>query len=279
MKPTAFDYERPGGVDEALRLLAAPEISSKVLAGSQSLGPMLNLRLAQPDLLVDITAIPELRSIVETPEHVQIGACVTHADIEDGRIPDPSRGLLPFVARRIAYRAVRNRGTIGGSLAHADPAADWVSVFPLLGAQVIVHSSESERAVPSEKLMISSFVTTLQADAIITAVRVPRLSSRARWGFYKFNRKAGEFAHALAGVVNDPETGKFRAVLGAIETAPIVISDAAQLFGGPYRTGLAAQLDRKAVETLLDERGVEDDYTRQLAVVALRRAAQGCESS
>ena len=97
----------------------------KILAGGQSLGPMLNLRLAQPDLLVDITRIPELKRVEETDDSLSIGACVTHADIEDGRVPDVTGGALRDVARGIAYRAVRNRGTIGGSLAHADPSADW----------------------------------------------------------------------------------------------------------------------------------------------------------
>src|SRR5436190_3339733 len=127
MKPVAFDYERPTSMDAAIKLLGDESLFCKVLAGSQSLGPMLNLRLAQPDLLIDITSIAELSEAADARDHIEIGACVTHADIEDGRIPDPSNGLLPHVAGMIAYRAVRNRGTLGCSLAHADPAAGWVS--------------------------------------------------------------------------------------------------------------------------------------------------------
>jgi carbon-monoxide dehydrogenase medium subunit len=126
MKPAPFDYARPSSLADAIALLASDELSLKLLAGGQSLGPMLNLRLVQPDLLVDITAVPELRRAEADGDGVLIGACVTHADIEDGRVPDPTEGVLPAVARGIAYRAVRNRGTIGGSLAHADPAADWI---------------------------------------------------------------------------------------------------------------------------------------------------------
>lgn len=138
MKSVAFDYERPRSIDAVIRLLGEEKVFCKLLAGSQSLGPMLNLRLAQPDLLIDITSIPELTDIANGRDHIDIGACVTHADIEDGRLPDPSRGLLPHVASTIAYRAVRNRGTIGGSLAHADPAADWISILPLLNAEIII---------------------------------------------------------------------------------------------------------------------------------------------
>lgn len=273
MKPAAFDYERPASLDEATRLLAEAGVFSKAVAGSQSLGPMLNLRLAQPELLVDITAITELRTVTESRDRVEIGACVTHADIEDGRIPDVARGLLAFVAGRIAYRAVRNRGTVGGSLAHADPAADWVSVFPLLGAEVIAQSSRGTRTIAAESLMVSSFITMLDRDELIRAIRVPKLSARARWGFVKFNQKAGEFAHAIGGIIHDPDNGRFRAVLGAIETAPIIVADAAKLFGGPYGSDIAGRLDERAVLDLLDAKGVTDDYNRRLLLVALRRAA------
>lgn len=279
MKPAAFDYERPGSLAEATRLLAEPGIFSKAVAGSQSLGPMLNLRLAQPELLVDITAIPELRTVSEQRDYVDIGACVTHADIEDGRIPDMTRGLLGFVARRIAYRAVRNRGTIGGSLAHADPAADWVSVFPLLGAEVTVQSRRGVRKIAAENLMISSFITVLQAEEIVRTIHVPKLSSQARWGFFKFSQKAGEFAHAIGGILYDPDSDRFRAVIGAIETAPIIITDARILFGGAFHSDIAKRLDQRAVLELLDAKGVRDEYNRQLVLVALHRAArQACGS-
>ncbi len=279
MKAAAFNYERPGSLAEATRLLAQPGIFAKAVAGSQSLGPMLNLRLAQPDLLVDITAIPELRTASELRDHVDIGACVTHADIEDGRVPDVARGLLGVVAGRIAYRAVRNRGTVGGSLAHADPAADWISVFPLLGAEVSVQSPRGVRKIAAEDMMISSFVTVLEPDEIVSTIRVPKLSAQARWGFYKFSQKAGEFAHAIGGVLHDPDRGRFRAVIGAIEAKPIVVADAATLFGGPFGSDIADRLDQSAVLKLLDARGVEDEYNRQLALVALRRAAKQASGS
>ena len=274
MKPAPFDYERPGSLGEAFELLADPGLFSKVIAGSQSLGPMLNLRLAQPDLLIDICAIPELRSTSDHRNYIDVGACVTHADIEDGRIPDVARGMLGFVAQQIAYRAVRNRGTVGGSLAHADPAADWVSVFPLLRAEIIARSSAGERRIAAEDFIISSFITVLQPAEIICTVRVPKLSSRARWGFYKFSQKAGEFAHVIGGVLYDPEVECFRAVIGAIERPPIIISDASTLFNGSFAPDIANRIDSRAVLDLLDKKDVDDDYTRQLALVALKRAAK-----
>jgi carbon-monoxide dehydrogenase medium subunit len=234
---------------------------------------MLNLRLAQPDLLVDITSIPELTNATDTGNHIEIGACVTHADIEDGRIPDHFAGLLRHVAGRIAYRAVRNRGTIGGSIAHADPAADWLSALALIDANAVIWSRRGSRTIAVADLVVSSFTTMLQPDDLIQCIRVPKLAATARWGFYKFNQKAGEFAHAIGGVLHDPTRHTFRAVIGAIETAPIVVADAAALFGGGFGPDLAERLDQRAVQRLLDGKNVQDEYLRSLAVVALKRAA------
>ena len=138
MKAARFDYVKAASTAEVVSLLAQSDGMGKVVAGCQSLGPMLNLRLAQPELLVDVRGIPEMTRFSHEDGALVLGACVTHAAIEDGGVPDVTRGLMPFVAHSIAYRAVRNRGTIGGSLAHADPAADWVSVMALLDAQCIV---------------------------------------------------------------------------------------------------------------------------------------------
>ena len=132
MKPAPFAYARPASLAEACELLA--EEGAVAMAGGQSLGPMLNLRLAQPRLVVDLTAIAELKRADLDGEVLDLGACVTTADVEDGRVADVAGGMLAHVARGIAYRAVRNRGTVGGSLAHADPAGDWLSALVGLGA-------------------------------------------------------------------------------------------------------------------------------------------------
>jgi carbon-monoxide dehydrogenase medium subunit len=271
MKPVAFDYERPATLADAAALLGQSGGFCKVLAGGQSLGPMLNLRLAQPDLLVDVTSIPELVALTETPDHLEIGACVTHADIEDGRVPDPTDGILPEIARAIAYRAVRNRGTIGGSLAHADPAADWISALAALGAEVITHGRAGQRRLPVERLMAGAFEAALAPDELLEAIRVPRLSPRRRWGFYKFCRKAGEYAHAIGAVLFDPERAVCRAVIGATEATPVVVADAASLFGGRPE-GLARTFDRALAAGLLDDRGIRDPFERHIHLVALERA-------
>jgi carbon-monoxide dehydrogenase medium subunit len=279
MKPIAFDYERPATLADAAKLLSQGHGFAKVMAGGQSLGPMLNLRLAQPDLLVDITSIPELTAVTDGRDDLEIGACVTHADIEDGRIPDCAKGLLRHVAGRIAYRAVRNRGTIGGSIAHADPAADWISALALVDAHAVVWTPRGTRSIAIADLIVSSFTTVLQPDELIRSIRVPKHSAGVRWGFYKFSQKAGEFAHTIGGILHDPSRDVFRAVIGAIETAPIVLADATSLFGGSFSNELAERLDRTAVQQLLDGKNVKDEYIRGLALVALKRAAkQACAS-
>lgn len=273
MKPVRFAYHRPGSLAEAAELLSGAGGFAKVLAGGQSLGPMLNLRLAQPDAIVDITGIPELLGIEPAGDRLRIGACVTHADIEDRRVPDVAAGLLAAVARGIAYRAVRNRGTLGGSLAHADPAADWLAALPLLEAEAVLWSREGDRTLPVEALMTGAFTTVLRPDEILCAILLPNLSAQARWGFRKFSRKVGEFGHAIGGVLHDPERGLFRAVMGALDAAPVVVPDAARLFGGGFGADVAARLDVDAATRLLDERGVRDAYHRRLHLAMLRRAA------
>jgi carbon-monoxide dehydrogenase medium subunit len=272
MKPAPFDYARPSTLAGAIALLKREDLSVKLLAGGQSLGPMLNLRLAQPDLLVDITAVPDLLRVETEDDGLLIGACVTHADIEDGRVPDPTDGALPAVARAIAYRAVRNRGTIGGSLVHADPAADWISALAALGADAVVRGPAGQRRLPVEQFMAGAFEAALEPDELLEAIRVPRLSPRRRWGFYKFCRKAGEFAQAIGSVLYDAERAVCRVVIGATESTPIVVPDATPLFGGRPEDGLALTFDSSHAARLLDNKGMRDPFERQIHLVALERA-------
>jgi aerobic carbon-monoxide dehydrogenase medium subunit len=273
VKPAAFDYCRPDSLEEAVRLVSGEHGNAKILAGGQSLGPMLNMRLAQPDILVDVTGIEGLKAVTDEGNDLRIGACVTHSDVEDLRVPDVTRGLMPHVARNIAYRAVRNRGTIAGSLAHADPAADWIAALSLIRARVAIQGQQGRRTLAVEDLMTSSFSTRLAPGEAIEAVLVRKLSAKARWGFTKFSRKTGEFAHSIVGVLYDPDWGAFRAVIAAIDAAPIVITDARVVFPDGFGAKLHERIDRKAVDALFDKRGLQDVYLRQLNLTMLKRAA------
>jgi aerobic carbon-monoxide dehydrogenase medium subunit len=250
MKPGSFDFLRARSIEEASRLLLQADGAGRVIAGAQSLAPMLNLRLARPQLLVDITGIPELTRIEDPREAVIVGACVTSANIEDGRLPGPGFETLPAIAARIAYRAVRNRGTIGGSLCHADPAADWVCVVCALEAECLVADAKGKRWLPADQFITGAYETALAPCELLEAIRLPRRSQRARLGFFKVARKAGEFALAMAAVMHDPQRRQLRVAIGATAGRPIVIADASGLFrsNGSLDEGEAARvLDRHAV--------------------------------
>ena len=268
MKPVPFDYARPADVASALRLTGGT--GAKFIAGGQSLGPMLNLRLVQPALLVDITAIDDLKQAEAGKDSLFIGSCITHADIEDGRIPDVTNGALPSVAAGIAYRAVRNRGTIGGSIVHADPAADWISALSALGAQAVIQGAEGRRRVRVEEFIIGVFETQLDDGEILTGVEVPRHSSASRWGYYKLSRKTGEFAHAMGVYHDDRDRDVYRAVIGATGGAPIVIGDKAPLFAG--KKPAADALDESYIRDTMAAAGLTDVIDQNIRVAALRRA-------
>lgn len=265
MKPAIFDYERPKTLADAISLLARHDGDAKVIAGGQSLGPMLNMRLAQPKLLIDVARLPELKRIEDGKEAVTVGAAITHAEIEDGKAPDPTRGALRAVAADIAYRAVRNRGTIGGSLAHADPSADWLTALSAMHAEASIASPKGTRRVPVATLAVSAFETVLGAGEIIDAVRIPRFSDAARWGFYKFCRKTGEYAEGMCAILIDPARGIARAVLGATHAKPIVVDGIDGLSSGGFDSARAGKI--------VDENGLgHDPFERQIHVAALRRA-------
>jgi carbon-monoxide dehydrogenase medium subunit len=265
MKPSAFDYVRPTSVAEALAALAATP-GARVLAGGQTLGPMLNLRLARPPLLVDITRIPELSAVIEDKDAVTIGATVTHAAIEDGRVPDPTGGFLARVARGIAYRAVRTRGTIGGSLAHADPSADWLACLTALGAEVVVAGRDGRRHAALRAFVRGAMETELRAGELITGIRIPRFSPRARFGFHKICRRAGEFADAISVVVRDPDILLLHAVTGATGGRPLVMEMRAP-------AGPRAAMTINEAQTLLNlVHFAGDGYELRLQAVALKRA-------
>lgn len=271
MKAAQFDYTRPADVAAAIRALAAGKGEAKLLAGGQSLGPMLNLRLARPRLLVDIARIESLRAIDAANGSIRIGAAVTHAKIEDAGALLARNPMLSSVAHDIAYRTIRNRGTIGGSLAHADPAADWPLALTALDAVVIVTGPNGQRTIPAGRFMIAAFTTELADDEIIEAIVVPELSPDARWGSYKFCKRTGEFPEAAAMAVFDPSRRLARIVVGALSGAPMQLDALASGVAQQGATALSTTTIDRAIAAAVP---ALDAVARKMHVTATRRAVQ-----
>lgn len=271
MKPVAFDWQRATDLPQALRARADGALC---IAGGQSLGPMLNLRLVQPQSLLEVRQLAVMRSTNLLQGRLRIGAAVTHAEIEDGVLPDTTQGMLRYVARNIAYRAIRNRGTLGGSLAHCDPAADWVNALTALGAQVILQNAKQERRLPMPEFVRGPFHTALQSDEMLLAVELPAFTSALRWGYYKICAKVGEFADAIGVVVSDPGLDWHCVLSGAIEARPLLVQGVTDLLQQPLP---AAELVRLRLGQALQEQlpNAEAVFVHR-HVVALQRALMQC---
>jgi aerobic carbon-monoxide dehydrogenase medium subunit len=215
--------------------------------------------------------LSELRSARVEAEELVLGACVTHADLEDGRAGAEFGGRPARIAGGIAHRAVRNRGTIGGSLCHADPAADWVTTLPALGAWAVIRGLRGERRLPVEKFVTGALTNALAAGEILVAVRVPRLE-RSLFGWAKACRKVGDFAHASAAILVDPDAMTGRVALGALDGAPTVLDAGSLLRRG--NADETIRLDPEAAIAALIAAGVADPVRRHIHATILARAVR-----
>jgi carbon-monoxide dehydrogenase medium subunit len=221
MKPSPFTYRRAASVADAIALLAAAPDETSAIAGGQSLGPLLNLRMTIAGTLIDLAAISELRESRDLGAAVFIGAGVTHAEIEDGKIPDPTHGFMRRAAAKIAYRAIRCHGTIGGSVAMADPAADWPCILLALDATARIAGQQGERRVAMDDLLVAAYETNLAPGEIILGFEIPKLDSATRAASSKINRKTGAFADSLAVTVR--QGAGSRVTLGAASARACIL--------------------------------------------------------
>jgi carbon-monoxide dehydrogenase medium subunit len=255
MKPARFTYRRAGSIDEALRFLAEGD-ETKVLAGGQSLVPLMNMRLARPSVLVDVNPIPELATIVTNDHQLRLGATVRHTDLIESAFVSERAPLLAAAARHVGHRAIRNMGTLGGSLAHADPAAELPAAVVALGGEIIVAGPYSgRRSVSAEDLFVGPFLTALQPTELLCEVRVPDQRGSS-WGFAELARRPGDFA--IAGVA-----ASVRQSAGVCQSARLVgfgVGD------GPVRLVWA--------ERLLDGQPIDAESARR----AGKAAAEGVAS-
>ena len=278
MKPAPLIYKRADDIASAQDMVAKAQGFAKLIAGGQTLGPMINLRLTQPDVLIDVSRIPALRRIEERGGVLHIGAGVRHAEIEDGRVPDVTGGLMRRAARTLAYRAVRNRGTIGGSLAHADPVAEWPTVLSALGASVLIAGRTDKRETSLDRFFVGYLTTILEPDDVLEAVLVPKLPAGSRVGYHKFCRKHGEFAQSLAAVVaGSPGSGPggSRVVLGSAGSTPLVLASVAAIVAERrWRDGIESEIRRAVVADLAALGKTLDAYDAHLHSTIVVRAVK-----
>jgi len=280
MKPARFDYVAPATVGEAVSSLDSYEGEAKVLAGGQSLMPLLNMRLARPGLLVDLGRIAELDYVRETDGWLEIGAMTTKRSVEDSAIVERCQPLLHAATVLIGHPQIRNRGTVGGSMAQADPAAEYPAMAVALDAELRAAGPDGERVIKAEDFFVTYLTTALGPSEVLTEVRVPVLPERSGWAFTEVARRHGDFAIAgaaatvaldSAGHVSDA-----RIVLFGVGPGPVRPRAAEEVVRGE-RAGddLCRQAGSKASEEIdepLSDVHASAEYRRHLAGVLTRRA-------
>jgi aerobic carbon-monoxide dehydrogenase medium subunit len=281
MKPAPFQYHAPTTIDEAVQTLA--EVAGedgRVLAGGQSLVPIMAFRLARPGHLVDINGVAALRRLAVDGDRLSIGACVRHAAFHKPVVDGPLGRLLATVVRHIAHYPIRTRGTFCGSIAHADPASEWCAVAAALDADMIARRAGGTRTIPAQNFFRGIMTTALDEEEILVEVRLPILPADTRFGFYEFNRRAGDFALAMALVTYRVEDGMIsaaRVAVGGVEPQPRRIAQAEQALVGrpPDRAAFeAAAAAVAAAVDPLDDATTSASYRRDLANTVTRRALE-----
>src|SRR5487761_2024406 len=251
MKPAAFDYVAPESLEAAVRALAASNGDGKVMAGGQSLMPLLNFRMTRPSVVVDLMRIPGLSFIELRHDRVAIGALTRHADLEFSELIAAKLPVMAAAMPHVAHLAIRNRGTIGGSLSHADPAAELPLLSVLLDARIRTASPSGGRTIAAAELFVAALSTCLEQAEIIVEVELPALTPATGWAFEEISRRSGDFALAAVGVLLTVSGGRVSSarigMIGVGET-PVRAAAAEVLIKG--RVVDAALLDELAVAVM-----------------------------
>jgi aerobic carbon-monoxide dehydrogenase medium subunit len=281
MKLPPLEYACPATLSEAVALLASRDGDAKAIAGGQSLVPMLAFRMATPALLVDLRKLPELRGIRISAEGVRLGAMVRWRDIEDDARLATAHPLLRAAVAHVAHYQIRNRGTIGGSIAHADPAAEIPGIVVTCDADIAVSGKSGSRVIPAGDFFLGPLMTVLQPDELITEIRLPAWPAPRRWGFQEFARRRGDFAMAGAALFYDEDAGAKanNAHVGIIGVGdrPRRLPEVEAVLNG--RTIDAATIARAAEVTSATVEAQDDihagaAYRRSLAGTMVERALQ-----
>jgi carbon-monoxide dehydrogenase medium subunit len=269
MIPMPFEYVRAGSADEALSLLASHGDEAKLLAGGHSLIPLMKLRLAAPSVLVDVGRLAELSYIRDAGDHVAVGALTRHHDVEHSELLRSEVPILAHVAGLVGDPQVRHRGTIGGSLAHGDPASDLPAAVLALGGTLVVRGRDGEREIPSTEFFTGFLETALGPDELLTEIRVPKVAG-AGWSYQKFNRRALDWAIVGVAAVRNGTTGVALVNMGP---TPLRATAVEQALAGGAGAAEAAEAAAEGTEPTADL-NASPDYRRHLARVLTRRALE-----
>lgn len=278
MKPAAFDYFRPSSLEEALEQLAAAGESAKLIAGGQSLGPMLNMRLATPSGLIDLNDLTELAYIRDVGDTLEIGALTRHDQIAESKLVQARCPLLAQAAKTIGHYAIRQRGTIGGSLAHADPAAQLPLIATTLEAKIEIVKIGSQRSLPASAFFQSVMATALAPDEIIRCVRFSKAAENEGTSFQLFNRRHGDYAIvAVAATValDDDRVSRVRVGLSGVSAIPQVWDDVVRPFAGRMASAAWAAEVALAVRAAVspeDDQRISAVYRKELTQTLVERA-------
>lgn len=282
MIPAQFDYVRAGSVEEAVSVLGERGDDAKVIAGGQSLIPLLRLRLAYPDVLVDVGRVAEMRGVREDGDHIVIGAMTTHHDVIRDPLVREHAGLIAETTETVADPAVRHRGTFGGALAHADPAGDLPAVALALNAEMVIAGSGGRRTVPATEFFVDYLQTAVEPDEVLVEVRVPKHTG---WGYRyeKFHRVAQSWAIVGVAAVVDRSNGSIgeaRVGLTNMGSTPIRAAGVEEALRGAPPDAIAQAAERAAEGTSpASDLNGRADYREHLARVLTRRALAAAAGS
>ncbi|HEU4371031.1 MAG TPA: xanthine dehydrogenase family protein subunit M [Methylomirabilota bacterium] len=281
MKPAAFDYLAPTSVEEALRLLADFGDGAKPLAGGQSLVPLMNFRLVRPQHLVDLNGLGELAGICEDDGHLVIGALTRQRAVETSALVSRLCPLLAEAMPQIGHVQIRNRGTVGGSLAHADPAGELPAVVTALGGALVLRSARGRRVLTPEQFFVGYLTTAIAPDELLVEVRLPVAPPRTGTAFLEVSRRHGDFALVgIAATVTVDQDGVCTAAavaLTGVGPSPVVARDAARALVGVRPTPAALEDVARRVSASVEPDGdlhASSDFRRHLAGVLTRRALE-----
>jgi carbon-monoxide dehydrogenase medium subunit len=268
--PAQFEYVRAASADEAISLIGEHGEDAKMIAGGHSLLPLMKLRLAQPSVLIDIGRLTDLSYVRDAGDHIAIGALTRHMDVEKSPVLAEHVPLLAHAASHVGDPQVRHRGTIGGSIAHSDPASDLPAVTLALGATYVAQGPNGTREIPAAEFHQGFLTSALAADELLTEIRVPKMQG-AGWGFQKFNRRAQDWA--IVGVAAWKRNGDSGIGLVNMGSVPILATSVSSALAGGASAAEAAESAVAEAEPQADLNATPE-YRTHLAKVLVRRALE-----